>query len=234
MAWKQFNEEYNKYPLSHVSTWYHKYIVQTPTKIITFVAYELNLTPNLLTTLSFLLIVLAMLILLWQPNSFAIKLLSLVFLQLGFVIDCADGPLARIKKQGSLFGVFFDPFIDRLNNFIVFLVFGILWFNQHSTYVNAQAIIIYIMAASAYIVFTIAMLIQGYVFIQSRGTMQRLGDDFKSTIIKLPYQFMNMGVHFLLLSLGYIFGYLYQVVVFYGVLSALITLALIFYLYRKA
>ena len=233
MNWAKFNEEYNKYPLSHISTWYHKYVLQPFIKITTFLAYTMNLTPNFLTTLSFIIILMGMAVLLWSPYSLTVKIMSMLFLQLGFIIDCADGHLARIQKRTSLFGAFFDPFIDRVNNFVIFTVYGVLWFAAHPAYLNYAAIILYVAASSSYIFFTLAMLIQGYVFTDHRGAMQRMGKNLIENIIKLPYQFMNMGVHFLLLSLGYIFSCVYQVVVFYGVLGFLHTLVLILYLYWR-
>jgi phosphatidylglycerophosphate synthase len=69
-------------------------------------------TPNLLTTLAFLL-GLGSAACFW-PGSYGWLLAGAVLFHLSFVLDCVDGKIARLNGTGSVFGAWLDYVFDRL------------------------------------------------------------------------------------------------------------------------
>ena len=231
MNWTEFNEIYDKDTLR--SSWYHEKILMPCSKPITFAAYRLNITPNILTALSSLMAVFGMGLIILNPNSWWAGLINLVFLQLCYISDISDGKLAKLQGTQTIFGDFFDKILDRFNSFIVLGGFGFAWVISSPAKPPISSIGVYVVAASASILYTIVSVIQRFVFPDLKGTMKEYGRNWKEKIIKVPYQFMSMGSHFLLLSLSYILGFIYPMVIFYGILGGSFTLAMIVYLYFK-
>lgn len=232
MKWSEFNNSCERF-FSPTSTFYHRIVVLNNAKIAAFFAYKAGISPNMTTVLSSLMALLGMAIVIWKPNFLVIGLCNLVLLQLCYILDVADGVLARIQNKTSRFGAFLDIFLDRFNNFVVFGGFGFAWAINSSSRPSLISVAIFISAASAYILYTIAAMQRGFVFPDFKGTMQNYGKTWKEKVLKFPYEFMNMGVHFLLLSLSYLVGLIYPMVIFYGILGGSMTIAIIVYLYFK-
>ncbi len=95
-----------------------------------FMAYKLHLSPNFVSFLS-LIFCLAAGILLLFPKSIYFIILTIIFWWIGAILDAADGDLARFTKTGTQFGAWFDGFLDRLKEFLIFAVFGYLAWNKH-------------------------------------------------------------------------------------------------------
>ena len=216
---------------SPASTWYHRCVVLRLSKLITFVAFSLGLSPNLVTFLSTLMAVIGMLIIILAPDSLFAGLVSLLFLQLCFATDSADGQLARLQGTSTKFGNFFDICLDGFNHFIVFGGYGIAWGMAYSGRLSLLSIVLYVFGASAYTLYFFTSAIRGYVFPELGGTMQRLGGNWKKNILKIPYALINRGFHYLALSCAYILGLIYPIVVAYGILSMILTVAMIVYVY---
>lgn len=235
--WVEFSERFSgdiRYAKDiRRSTWYHENVIMPCTKVATFIAYRINITPNMLTALSSILAVFGMVVIILQPSSLAAGLINLVFLQLCFILDNSDGKLARLQERQSIFGDLFDKFLDRFNNFIIFGGFGFAWVMSSPEKPSIFSVAIYVSAASAYILYTVISTLQGLVFPHLKGTMKEYGKNWKEKIIKIPYQFMSMGTHCFLLSLSYILGFIYPMVVFYGILGGSFTLAMLVFLYFK-
>ncbi len=67
----------------------------------------------------------------FSVGSYVYLLMGAFLLQISFVLDCADGELARFKNMASPFGAWLDRLFDRLTEFAV--VFGITYGQwQHS------------------------------------------------------------------------------------------------------
>lgn len=233
MKWKEFHSIANEYFPNPGSTWYHREIELRGAKVVAFVAICIGLSPNALTLMSTLFAVAGMTVILLRPNDCMVGVLSLLLLQLCFISDCSDGIVARFHKKSSKFGAFLDKFLDRFNNFVVFGCFGFVWAMNSPSKPSLISIAIYVSAASAYILYTIAAMQQGFIFPDLRGTMQKYGQTWREKILKIPYEFMGMGVHFLLLSVAYIFGFIFPMVIFYGILGGSMTFAMTGYLYAK-
>ena len=233
MRWKEFDDLACKNFTTLGSTWYHMAVTFRGAKVIAFFANNIGLSPNLVSFISTLFAVTAMGLILWEPNNLGTGVLSLLLLQLCYMSDYADGMLARIQNRTSKFGAFLDVFLDRFNNFVVFGGFGFAWAINSPSRPYLISIAIFISAASAYILYTIAAMQRGFIFPDLRGTIQNYGKSWKEKALKLPYEFMTMGVHFLLLSLSYLVGLIYPMVIFYGILGGSMTIAMIVYLYFK-
>lgn len=85
--------------------------------------YSTNITPNQISVFSmFFGIFAGVMFALGSPASFS---LAAVFLLVSNVLDCADGQLARLKKNGTGIGRIIDGFIDYVTGFSMFLGIGI-------------------------------------------------------------------------------------------------------------
>jgi len=90
----------------------HLYVLLYRIIAVPFVKLFLNfnISPNMITILSFLLgVASAVSYILYKP------ILAIVLFQLSWIADLVDGPIARIKKQFSEKGGWMDSFFDRVN-----------------------------------------------------------------------------------------------------------------------
>jgi phosphatidylglycerophosphate synthase len=109
-------------------------------------------TPNLLTTLAFL-IGLGSAACFWQ-GGYGWVLAGAVLFHLSFVLDCMDGKIARLNGTGSVFGAWLDYVFDRLrvavcavglfggqyqatHNFVYIWLAGLVIFLDMFRYLNA-------------------------------------------------------------------------------------------------
>lgn len=85
--------------------------------------YSTNITPNQISVFSMLFGILAGVSFAFgTPQSFVLAGLALL---ISNVLDCADGQLARLKKNGTGIGRIIDGFIDYVTGFSMFLGIGI-------------------------------------------------------------------------------------------------------------
>lgn len=231
MKWKDFNVICDQYFYTKGSTYSHALSLKL-SKIIIFISHNLRLTPNVLTILSTIVVAVGMSLVVIKPNSLLFAVANILCLQLGFMLDCADGTLARLQNRGSSFGALLDPFLDRVNNFIVFIGFGVAWVLKENGHISLLALLIYTISASGYILYTVLSFMRGVIFKNLAGTMEKFGKTFKEKIIKIPYQFMGMSMHFFILSVAYISGYIFYAVLFYGILSFVLIVVMLLYLCR--
>lgn len=76
-----------------------------------------GITPNQVTLMSFALLLVAAVC--FAHGTRAAILLGLAFHQASFVLDCADGQLARYKKLFTPFGAWLDQTTDRVKEFLI-------------------------------------------------------------------------------------------------------------------
>ena len=82
-----------------------------------------KVTPNQISISSFVIALIAAYF--FSAGSYVYLLIGAFLLQISFVLDCADGELARFKDLTSPFGAWLDRLFDRLTEFAV--VFGITY-----------------------------------------------------------------------------------------------------------
>ena len=153
MKWSDFDNTCERYSFTPGSTWYHKEIVLRGAKVVALIANSIGMSPNVLTVLSTLFAVAGVVVILLRPNDWMAGILSLLLLQLCFIVDCSDGTLARLQNRNSKFGAFLDIFLDRFNNFVVFGGFGFAWAINSPSKPSLISTAIYISAASVYILY---------------------------------------------------------------------------------
>ena len=85
--------------------------------VIVIIINPTPITPNIVTVVSFAVNMVANYQLL--NNQLGMAALFYFF---SYVLDCADGQLARLRDIVSNFGTFFDPVLDGLKDLITFLV----------------------------------------------------------------------------------------------------------------
>ncbi len=231
MRWKEFNNLADKEFTTLGSTWYHMTVTFRGTKVITFFANNIGLSPNLVSVISALFAVTAMGLILCKPNDLGAGLLSLLSLQLCFMSDCADGMLARIQNRTSRFGTFLDNFLDTFNHYVVFIGFGIAWTIKSPDEVCIKNVILYVIGASLYTFYYETSMIRGYIFRDLKGTVERLDKNWRQKVLKTVYSLINRGVHYLLLSVAYLLGVIHWVVLLYGILGMALTVAMVVYVY---
>jgi phosphatidylglycerophosphate synthase len=77
------------------------------------------ITPNLLTVGSFLLVLIASFLIIFDFSSFS--LISCIILQVAYILDCMDGQLARYRGISSELGAFLDKSLDLIKfPFVIF------------------------------------------------------------------------------------------------------------------
>ncbi len=99
-----------------------QYSVNNVSFAVAWLGHVLNITPNQLSVLSGLFSLVAFAAALWLPAAELAPSLFWIFAlaQLAYLLDCADGQLARATGQESAFGAFLDKGIDIAGSILVF------------------------------------------------------------------------------------------------------------------
>jgi CDP-diacylglycerol--glycerol-3-phosphate 3-phosphatidyltransferase len=105
-----------KYPVT-------KYFYRKLSRPTAIILNKLNLEPNQVTILSFILGAISGFIFYYKMFIF-----GLIVLFISEILDCADGDLARLKKKVSKKGEFMDSFLDRVVE--VFVFYGLILTNS--------------------------------------------------------------------------------------------------------
>jgi len=130
--------------------------------IIAFFCYKLSLSPNFVSFLSLVFCFISIIILYIYPANYNLILLSAAMWWIGAIFDAADGDLARFTGRGSQFGGWFDSFLDRIKEFMIFALFGYLMYKMHNNeiYLLAGILSIFTNIMSGYISDTKKLFIQ--------------------------------------------------------------------------
>ncbi len=81
--------------------------------------------PNAVTVVSFLILIAASVLLIMGKSGLVWGRVIIAFLiQLSFTLDCADGQIARVLGKTSLFGAWFDKYLDRLGEMMLYTAIG--------------------------------------------------------------------------------------------------------------
>ena len=102
--------------VSNVSDFWTNQVCRRIAAVIVILINPTPITPNIVTTLSFAINLMANYQLLNQ-NLY----LAALFFFITYILDCVDGQLARLRDVVSEFGRYFDPVLDGLKDLITFL-----------------------------------------------------------------------------------------------------------------
>ena len=115
--------------VSNVADFWTNQVCRRIAAVIVILINPIPITPNMVTVCSFAVNMVANYQLLNNQLSMAASLY--IF---SYVLDCADGQLARLRNVVSKFGMFFDPVLDGLKDLITFLVF-IAYFSDSNVFI---------------------------------------------------------------------------------------------------
>jgi len=89
-------------------------------------------SPNLVTLMSFIFILLTGFLVLDIENldNILYRIIIAFLIQLSFILDSSDGQLARIIGKTSKLGAWLDRVLDRVGEFFIFTIFGIIAWKQ--------------------------------------------------------------------------------------------------------
>lgn len=158
--------------------------------------------PNIVTLLSFLLILLSSFLVMRMNylTNFYYRLLIALVIQFSFILDCSDGQLARILGRSSKIGAWMDRILDRVGEFLVFTCFG---FAAYFLYGKKYFIALGMLTGYMLAAFTLAMslgdslLLENFkrvkAFIKKGDNPESSSSSFKDLLSKIFF-FLNFGI----------------------------------------
>ncbi len=93
--------------------------------------YRVKFTPNMVTFISFIFCATACMFLLMFTKQYPVFVLAALLWWIGAILDAADGDLARFSDNMTSFGGWFDSYLDRLKEFIIFGTLSYLAFRGY-------------------------------------------------------------------------------------------------------
>lgn len=121
MFFKKFNYSLKRSIVN--ANWVDRYYHPISKKIADYIKKINFITPNLLTFISFLLVIIGSLLIFFLPRH--IYFISSFFLIASYLFDHLDGEIARQKRLISDLGDYLDKTLDVLKIFIIFLTIAI-------------------------------------------------------------------------------------------------------------
>jgi phosphatidylglycerophosphate synthase len=107
--------------------WYTQHICRPPAAILVYLLRESRITPNQITFLSLVVCAGAGAMLVALPGHLWLIAAVLVF-ELSFVLDCADGMLARLRTTASPLGHLLDFLMDEIKAMLILACVAVrLW-----------------------------------------------------------------------------------------------------------
>jgi phosphatidylserine synthase len=94
------------------------FVLRKFSKLFTWAAVRLKMTPNQVTVISFAIGLLSAYA--FSRGTFWTIFTGAVLLQLSIIVDCVDGELARYTRQFSALGAWLDAITDRIKEYLVF------------------------------------------------------------------------------------------------------------------
>jgi phosphatidylglycerophosphate synthase len=100
--------------------WYTEWVARPPAAVVVYLLRNTPITPNQVTFLSAFVAVGACAIFALLPGSWLWLVVAAVVFELSFVLDCADGQLARYRKIASPLGHLLDFLMDELKAMMLY------------------------------------------------------------------------------------------------------------------
>lgn len=111
--WSEIAELYRASKKRRDINWFTERIARPPAAVVVYVLARTPITPNQVTFLSALVAAVACAMFIFLPGHAWLVAAAVVF-ELSFVLDCADGQLARYRKIASPLGHLLDFLMDEL------------------------------------------------------------------------------------------------------------------------
>jgi hypothetical protein len=117
--WAEIRAIYRSSKKKKDINWFTEHVARPPAAIVVWAVRNTRLTPNQITFLSTVIAVGACAMFALLPGWSWLIIAALVF-ELSFVLDCADGMLARLRKMASPLGHLLDFLMDELKAMLLF------------------------------------------------------------------------------------------------------------------
>lgn len=116
--WSEIVAIYRASKKSNDINWFTAHIARPPAAVAVYFASKTRITPNQITFLSVVVAAAACAMWIALPGYAALVAGALVF-ELSFVLDCADGQLARLRRTASPLGHLLDFLMDELKAMLI-------------------------------------------------------------------------------------------------------------------
>ena len=111
--------------------WFTEWVARPPAAVVVYALGPTPITPNQVTFLSAILAAAACAMFAVWPGYLGLIAAAAVF-EFSFVLDCADGQLARLRKQASPLGHLLDFLMDELKAMLLLGAVAVrLWLERH-------------------------------------------------------------------------------------------------------
>ncbi|HTJ46941.1 MAG TPA: CDP-alcohol phosphatidyltransferase family protein [Kofleriaceae bacterium] len=117
--WAEIRNIYRSSKKKKDINWFTQHIARPPAAIVVWLLRGTPVTPNQITFLSAIIAAGACAMFATLPGYAALVIAALVF-ELSFILDCADGMLARLRKVASPLGHLLDFLMDELKAMLLF------------------------------------------------------------------------------------------------------------------
>jgi phosphatidylglycerophosphate synthase len=107
--------------------WWTEWVCRPPAAALVLALRNTRVTPNQVTLASLVVCALAGAMLLWR-DGYAWVLAAVVVFEISFILDCADGQLARLRGRASVLGHLLDFLTDEIKAMLLYGCVGVhLW-----------------------------------------------------------------------------------------------------------
>ena len=117
--WSEIKAIYRSSKKKKDINWFTEWIARPPAAVVVYALRDTRITPNQVTFLSAVVCAAAGAMLVFLPG-WAWLVAAIVVFEFSFVLDCADGQLARLRKLASPLGHLLDFLIDELKAMLLF------------------------------------------------------------------------------------------------------------------
>jgi len=129
--WSQIVAIYQSSKKQHDINWFTEWVARPPAAVVVYALKDTPITPNQVTFLSAAIAAGACAMFAVLPGHAWLIAAAAVF-ELSFVLDCADGQLARLRKMASPLGHLLDFLMDELKAMLLFGSVAVrLWSEHH-------------------------------------------------------------------------------------------------------
>jgi hypothetical protein len=110
---------------------WNTYVCRPPAAAVVYGLKNTSVTPNQITLAAFVLAIVASVLIVYAPGYWGV-LLGIVVFQMSYVLDCADGMLARWRGIQSTRGHLLDFLMDEIKAFVVLASVSVRLFLDHA------------------------------------------------------------------------------------------------------
>jgi phosphatidylglycerophosphate synthase len=119
MAWRDIANIYRMSKKKQDINWFTEWVCRPPAALVVYALASTPVTPNQLTFASFAIAAGSAVMLMTLPG-YGWLLAAMAIYELSFILDCADGQLARYRKTPSVLGHLLDFMMDEIKAMLVF------------------------------------------------------------------------------------------------------------------